>query len=82
MLLCTTAASSTVNKLTLHNAEGADGKAMVGRADPPVSLNPQEGRGALECHLQGEQWREMRKTSKGKAAWPLIESPAIGRGRC
>lgn len=26
--------------------------------DPPVSLNPQEGRAALGCHLQGEQWRD------------------------
>ena len=29
MLLWTAAANSTVNKLTLHNVEGADGKAMV-----------------------------------------------------
>lgn len=38
----------------LHNADEADGKAMVGCADPPVSLDPWEGRGAL-CHLQGER---------------------------
>lgn len=55
VLLWTAAVKSTVNKLTLHNAKGADGKAMFGHTNPPVSLNPQEGRGALECHLQGKQ---------------------------
>lgn len=44
--------NSAVNKLTIHRAEGADGKAMVGHTDPPVSLKAQEGREALECHLQ------------------------------
>lgn len=45
----------------LHNAKGADGKAMVGCTDPPVLLVPQEGSRALDCHLQGEEQRDEEK---------------------
>lgn len=48
-------ANRTVNRLMLRNTEGADGKAMVRRTDPPVLLVPREGGGAVEGHLQGEQ---------------------------
>lgn len=54
-------ANRTVNKLMLHNAKGADGKAMVGCTDPPVLLVPQEGSRALDCHLQGEEQRDEEK---------------------
>lgn len=37
---------------------------MAGRADPPGPLNPQEGRAALERHLQRE--------SKMRSKQPLI----------
>lgn len=48
----------------LRSTEGADGKAMVGRADPPGWLVPRQAGGAEACHLQGEQQRD-----EGMVGW-------------
>lgn len=60
MLPWAAAASSTVNKLTLHNVEGADGKAMV-------RLSLWILRGAEELWVTCRQsGGEIRKTGRAK----------------
>lgn len=76
LLQWTTVAKSTVNTLTLHRAEGDDGKAMVGRA-ARRGLNENSQEAAVECHLQRRTAVRAGKTSLPRGPpGTLIMSPA------